>query len=156
METIALTIDGKKVSSPAGTSILETALHHGIKIPNLCYHPELKPYGACRMCLVEDEKNRSPRGSLRDSRCTGHDDSNSQPTDCQTSTQYRPPDDCGASGILHCLPTRATAANSDRFAAQLGVGETDLYQMPNFKPLEQANSIYHPGFEQMHPVRQMA
>ena len=56
METIALTIDGRKVSSPAGTSILEAAHQHGIKIPNLCYHPDLKPYGACRMCLVEDEK----------------------------------------------------------------------------------------------------
>ena len=56
METIALTIDGEKISCPAGTSILEAAQHHGIKIPNLCYHPDLKPFGACRMCLVEDEK----------------------------------------------------------------------------------------------------
>ena len=60
METIALTIDGSKVSSPAGTSILEAARQHGIKIPNLCYHPDLKPYGACRMCLVEVEKAPKP------------------------------------------------------------------------------------------------
>ena len=35
---------------------IDAAQQHGIKIPNLCHHPDLKPYGACRMCLVEDEK----------------------------------------------------------------------------------------------------
>ena len=55
METIALTIDGKKIICPADTSILEAAEQNGIKIPKLCYHPDLKPFGACRMCLVEDE-----------------------------------------------------------------------------------------------------
>ena len=57
METIALTIDGRKIISPAGTSILEAAEQNGIKIPRLCHHPDLKPFGACRMCLVEDEKS---------------------------------------------------------------------------------------------------
>ncbi|MBW1891461.1 MAG: (2Fe-2S)-binding protein, partial [Deltaproteobacteria bacterium] len=52
---MALTIDGKKISSHTGTSIFEAARQSGIIIPNLCYHPELKPFGACRMCLVEDE-----------------------------------------------------------------------------------------------------
>ena len=57
MEDITLTINGKRVSCPPGTSILEAAEEQGIKIPKLCYHPDLEPFGACRLCLVEDEKN---------------------------------------------------------------------------------------------------
>ena len=56
MDTIPLTIDGKKITCPTGTSILDAAEKYGIKIPRLCHHPDLKPFGACRMCLVEDEK----------------------------------------------------------------------------------------------------
>ena len=56
MENIVLTIDNKRISCSPGTSILEAAAKNGIKIPHLCYHPELKPFGACRLCLVEDEK----------------------------------------------------------------------------------------------------
>ena len=56
METIALTINGKKISCAKGKSILQVAEAHGIKIPKLCYHHSLKPFGACRLCLVEDEK----------------------------------------------------------------------------------------------------
>jgi len=36
--------------------VLEAALEAGIKIPTLCYHPDIEPYGACRVCLVEVEK----------------------------------------------------------------------------------------------------
>lgn len=36
-----------------GKTILEVAHEEGIKIPTLCYHKELTPYGACRLCLVE-------------------------------------------------------------------------------------------------------
>jgi formate dehydrogenase (NADP+) beta subunit len=53
MKTIALTIDGHDVETAAGRSILEAALEAGIYIPNLCHHPDLKPIGACRMCVVE-------------------------------------------------------------------------------------------------------
>ena len=56
MENIVLTIDDKRISCPPGTSILEAAAQNNIKIPHLCYHPDLKPFGACRLCLVEDEK----------------------------------------------------------------------------------------------------
>ncbi|MBE0480938.1 MAG: formate dehydrogenase subunit alpha [Dehalococcoidia bacterium] len=51
--TIALTINGKKVEAPAGVSVLEAALGAGVYIPTLCNDPDLKPYGACRLCIVE-------------------------------------------------------------------------------------------------------
>jgi bidirectional [NiFe] hydrogenase diaphorase subunit len=50
---IDLTIDGLPVKAPAGQSLLLTARAHGINIPTLCYHEDLKPEGQCRLCLVE-------------------------------------------------------------------------------------------------------
>ncbi|HOW89363.1 MAG TPA: 2Fe-2S iron-sulfur cluster-binding protein, partial [Elusimicrobiales bacterium] len=48
-----LTIDGKAVEARAGETVLEAALRAGIYIPNLCYHPDIPPIGACRLCVVE-------------------------------------------------------------------------------------------------------
>jgi NADH-quinone oxidoreductase subunit G len=53
---INLTIEGRPVSVPEGTSILEAAKTAGILIPHYCYHPSLPIPGVCRMCLVEVEK----------------------------------------------------------------------------------------------------
>ena len=50
---INLTIDGKQVQAKEGKVILEVARENGINIPALCYHEEISPYGACRLCLVE-------------------------------------------------------------------------------------------------------
>jgi len=50
---LTLTIDGQKTQVEEGTTLLEAAQSIGIKIPTLCYHKALTPYGACRMCLVE-------------------------------------------------------------------------------------------------------
>ncbi|MDY6826651.1 MAG: 2Fe-2S iron-sulfur cluster-binding protein [Bacillota bacterium] len=52
-KTITLTIDGKKIYSDEGTTILEAARQNGIEIPTLCYHPRLKPLGHCRLCIVK-------------------------------------------------------------------------------------------------------
>ncbi len=54
---VTLTIEGRPVSVPAGTSILEAAKTVGVLIPHYCYHPGLPVRPAlCRMCLVEVEK----------------------------------------------------------------------------------------------------
>jgi NADH-quinone oxidoreductase subunit G len=53
---INLTIEGRQISVPEGTSILEAAKHAGVLIPHYCYHPGLPVAGVCRMCLVEVEK----------------------------------------------------------------------------------------------------
>ncbi len=52
---INLTIDNQKVKAREGVKILEAAIEYGIEIPHLCYHPELEPFGGCRLCLVEVE-----------------------------------------------------------------------------------------------------
>ena len=53
-ELVTLTIDGREVSVPKGTGLVEAALAAGIEIPVFCYEPRLgPPVGACRMCLCE-------------------------------------------------------------------------------------------------------
>lgn len=50
---INLEIDGQEVKAEASATILQAAQSVGIKIPTLCYHEKLAPYGACRLCTVE-------------------------------------------------------------------------------------------------------
>ena len=57
MDTITITLNGAEVHGSAGMTILELAQQNGIYIPTLCHDPHLKPVGACRVCLVEDEKS---------------------------------------------------------------------------------------------------
>jgi predicted molibdopterin-dependent oxidoreductase YjgC len=58
MTNVSLFIDGVKVEVPPGTTVLEAAKKADIYIPTLCYDPDLKPYGGCRLCIVEIEKMR--------------------------------------------------------------------------------------------------
>ncbi|MDP3064830.1 MAG: molybdopterin-dependent oxidoreductase, partial [Chloroflexota bacterium] len=62
-DEIELTIDGVKVRTRPGKTVLEAAMEAGIYIPYLCYHPGMKPYAACRMCLVEIEGQRGTPAS---------------------------------------------------------------------------------------------
>ena len=50
---INFTINDKQFQVEEGKTILEVARENNIKIPTLCYHKDLTPYGACRLCLVE-------------------------------------------------------------------------------------------------------
>ena len=56
---IKVSLNGKETWSERGKTILSLARENGIEVPTLCYHPELSPIGACRVCLVEvkGEKN---------------------------------------------------------------------------------------------------
>ena len=56
---ITVTIDGKQLQVPEGTTVLRAAQSAGIDIPTLCDHPHLTPYGGCRLCLVEVEGART-------------------------------------------------------------------------------------------------
>ncbi|MCH8312751.1 MAG: molybdopterin-dependent oxidoreductase [Nitrospinae bacterium] len=51
--TINFKINGKDVSAPEGTVILEVANQQGFEVSNLCYNRKLKPFAACRTCMVE-------------------------------------------------------------------------------------------------------
>jgi NADH dehydrogenase/NADH:ubiquinone oxidoreductase subunit G len=56
---ITLTINEKEITLENPMTVLEAARQADIKIPTLCYHEALKPYGGCRLCVVEVE--RMPR-----------------------------------------------------------------------------------------------
>jgi NADH-quinone oxidoreductase subunit G len=55
-EPVKFTIDGRTVTVPAGTLLIEAAKQVGIAIPSYCYYPNLTLQGACRMCLVAIER----------------------------------------------------------------------------------------------------
>ncbi len=55
-DQVSLTIDGRAVTVPKGTLILDAARKLGIDIPIFCSHPKMEPVAVCRMCLVEVEK----------------------------------------------------------------------------------------------------
>jgi len=53
MTKIAITINNLEIKVKAGSTILEAALENNIYIPHLCYSPDLKPVGVCRLCMVK-------------------------------------------------------------------------------------------------------
>ncbi|MGB9715731.1 MAG: molybdopterin-dependent oxidoreductase [Thermodesulfovibrionales bacterium] len=58
MEKISIKIDDKEILASKGLTILEVALANNIYIPHLCYHPDLRPAGICRLCFVEVEDGK--------------------------------------------------------------------------------------------------
>ncbi len=138
METITLTINGKKISCLEGESILKAAEANGIKIPKLCYHHSLKPFGACRLCLVED----AGTGRVFASCVTPAGQDMELLSDSPEIIKHRRnivslmmaehPESC-----IVC--NKGNRCQLRMIAADLGIAENHLYPMPNFKPLEQAN-----------------
>lgn len=61
---VNLTINDEKIQVAAGTTVLEAAKQAGVKIPTMCHSPELSPYGACRLCLVEVSRNGNGRSAI--------------------------------------------------------------------------------------------
>ncbi|SNZ13655.1 2Fe-2S iron-sulfur cluster-binding protein [Hydrogenobacter hydrogenophilus] len=53
---VKIVVDGREIEAQEGVSLLEVLLKEGISVPYFCYHPKLKVIGACRMCIVYNEK----------------------------------------------------------------------------------------------------
>ncbi len=138
MDRISLTINGNKVSCPQGQSILLAAEAHAIKIPTLCYHHSLKPAGACRLCLVEDEKS----GRIFASCVTPAAPDMVLQTHSPEVIKHRRsivslmmaehPESC-------VVCSKGNRCQLRIIAAELGIGMNALYPMPNAAPLEQGN-----------------
>lgn len=60
---VNVTIDGKTILVPEGTTVLQAARQADVHIPTLCDHPNLTPYGGCRLCLIEVEGLRTMQPS---------------------------------------------------------------------------------------------
>src|SRR5262249_45802390 len=60
-KTVTLTIDGRQVTVPDGTSIMRAAMQAGTEVPKLCATDMLEAFGSCRLCLIEIEgRNGTP------------------------------------------------------------------------------------------------
>jgi formate dehydrogenase alpha subunit len=137
-EKIDFTINGKIISCKPGTSVLDAAKENHIKIPTLCNHPHLKPAGACRLCIVEDEKS----GRIFASCVTPASSGMAIQTDSPLVRKYRidiirlmlanHPESC-------VLCNQGNRCELRQVAAELGVGKIDLYPMPHYTGLEEAN-----------------
>ncbi|MFM9852079.1 MAG: formate dehydrogenase subunit alpha [Sphingomonadaceae bacterium] len=62
-DVVTLTIDGRAVSVPAGTTVMRAAAENGTSIPKLCATDSLKSFGSCRLCLVEIDGMRGTPAS---------------------------------------------------------------------------------------------
>ena len=53
MSKATFTLDGKTIPFDEGQTIMQAAMAAGVYIPRLCYHPDLKPHGSCKLCTVK-------------------------------------------------------------------------------------------------------
>jgi formate dehydrogenase major subunit len=62
-EEVTLTIDGREITVPAGTSVMRAAAEQGTAIPKLCATDSVKGFGSCRLCLIEIEGRKGTPAS---------------------------------------------------------------------------------------------
>ena len=60
-EQVTFEAQGQTCRGTRGESLLEALRRSGFEVPGLCHHPAVKPYGACRLCLVEVQSGRRRR-----------------------------------------------------------------------------------------------
>ena len=138
MEQISLTINGLPVIARAGTSLLSAATENGIRIPTLCHHPHLEPAGACRLCIVEDQKSGRVMASCVTPVSHGMDIQTHTPvlrkhrTNVIRLMMANHPESC-----LVC--NKGNRCELRLIASELGVGTTGLYPMPHSTRFEVAN-----------------
>ncbi len=60
MKEITLTINGKQVKGKEGDTVLDVCLANGVEVPTLCHYKGLSDIGACRLCIVDIERERRP------------------------------------------------------------------------------------------------
>ena len=138
MEAITITLNGREVSGRQGMSILELARESGVEIPTLCYDPHLAPIGACRICMVEDERS----GRLFASCVTPIESGMVINTESPKVQERRKtiiklmlashPDSC-----LVC--DKGNQCELRKIASDMGVGWIDLQRIPQLINIEEVN-----------------
>ena len=136
-----LTIDGQTVEAAEGTTVLDAALASGIYIPHLCNSPGLKPYGACRMCIVQVEGMRGLPASCT----TVVADGMTIKSDCDEVNRVRHMI-CEMLIADHPLTCLSCAANQDcelqTVAAYLGIHDSRLRRMVRKPITDDSNPFY--------------
>ena len=124
-DRVTVTVDGRTVEVPHGTTILDAARRVGISIPTLCHYRGMPPYGACRICVVEIE---TTGGSKQVPSCSYPiEESLVVHTDTEQVKQSR-------RTILELLLAQAPDSHElAEFAAALGVRSTPFEPAPDGK-----------------------
>jgi formate dehydrogenase alpha subunit len=138
LNTITITINGREVSGHHGMTILDLAQESGITIPTLCHDPHLTPVGACRICIVEDERS----GKLMASCVTPIEPGmiiNTQSSRVQDNRKTivklmlaSHPDTCMVCDKGNSCQLRAIAAD-------MGIGMVEFQQIPQLSSIENVN-----------------
>jgi len=146
--SLQLTIDGKKVTVQKGKTVLQAAHGAGIYIPTLCYDPDLRPYGACRLCLVQIEGMRGVVSSCT----TPAADGMVVRTETATVNLARR---VGLELILvnhqgNCLTCyKNLSCEIQKVAQYLGITQEDLERLRRGKQIVQPDTS-HPAFDRDH------
>ncbi len=135
MDTMTITLNGLVVNGSAGMTILELAQKNGIYIPTLCHDPHLKPVGACRVCLVEDENS----GFLLASCVTPIASGMKINTESEKALEARKtvvklllaghPDSC-------IICDKGNHCQLRKIASELGIGNIEFDRIRRFYPIE--------------------
>jgi len=136
--TITVTIDGRTVAGQAGMTILDLAKKMEIRIPTLCYHAHLSPAGACRVCLVEEEKSGALLASCVSPISPGMVIRTHSPKVLETRRMVvklmlaSHPESC-------LLCDKGNRCQLRQIAAELDIGLIDLYKLPNYSGTIEVN-----------------
>ncbi len=138
MEAITITLDGVEVSGYSGMTILDLAQESGIDIPTLCSDSHLSSIGACRICLVENERT----GGLMASCVTPIAPGMVINTHSPRVTEHRKtivklmlashPDSC-----LIC--DKGNRCQLRQIASDIGIGLVDFQRVPQMATIEEVN-----------------
>ncbi len=138
MEAVTITLNGVEVSGYAGTTILDLARESGVYIPTLCHDPNLASTGACRLCLVEDERNGALLASCVAPISPGMTINTNSPKVVEHRRRILElmlashPDTC-----LVC--DKGNRCQLRKLAAEMGVGLVRLQKIPQNDVIEEVN-----------------
>ncbi len=138
MKTIAITLDGVPVSGRPGMTILELAQELKLRIPTLCHDPCLKPVGACRLCVVEDEASGRLLASCVTPIASGMRIRTASPSVMEARRVIvrlmlaNHPESC-----IVC--DKGNRCQLRQLAADLGIGRLDYDRIPSYSGVQDAN-----------------
>ncbi len=138
MEAVTITLNGVEVGGYAGMTILELANESGVYIPTLCHDKHLASTGACRLCIVEDERS----GALLASCVAPINPGMTINTNSPKVLEHRRkilklmlashPDSC-----LVC--DKGNRCQLRKLAAEMGIGTVEFQRIPQYDVIEEVN-----------------
>lgn len=138
MEAITIVLNGVEVSGFSGTTILDLARESGVYIPTLCHDPNLASVGACRLCLVEDERNNALMASCVAPIAPGMVITTNSPRVVEHRKKILKlmlashPDSC-----LVC--DKGNRCQLRKLSAEMGIGLIEFQRIPQLDVIEEVN-----------------